>query len=88
MLPPDTIDSRMYVLAWIGDDPSEIDDNPLIDGGAAVAGPQPVPNPGAGVLALVAHAYGPGGTRRVIEATIARRETEVGFRILSWRERR
>jgi hypothetical protein len=88
MLPADAIDSRMYVLAWIGDDPSETDGNPLVDGGPAAPGRPAGPNPGAGVLTLLAHAYGPGGARRVIEATVARRSAGAGFRILSWRERR
>ena len=52
------IDSPMYVAVWVGDDPAEIDGNPLADAN--------------GVLTLHALALGPGGTRKVIEVTVAR----------------
>ena len=61
LLPTTTINSRMYVVLWVADDPSEHDDAPLIDSN--------------GVLYMVAHAYGPGGVRRVIEVTVARTDT-------------
>lgn len=53
-----TIDSPMYVAVWVGDDPHENDGNPLADAN--------------GVLTLHALAIGPGGTRKVIEVTVAR----------------
>jgi hypothetical protein len=53
-----TLDSAMYVAVWVGDDPAEIDGNPLTDAN--------------GVLTLHALAIGPGGTRKVIEVTVAR----------------
>ena len=53
-----TIDSPMYVAVWVGDDPAENDNNPLTDTN--------------GVLNLHALAIGPGGTRKVIEVTVAR----------------
>jgi hypothetical protein len=71
MLPTDTINSDTYVIVWIADDPSECDDNPLRDGEACANGV----NGGRGVLAMLAHAYGPGGSRRVIEVTVARTDT-------------
>lgn len=64
MLPNNRIDSPMYVAVWIGDDPADgadlstPDGNPLIDTN--------------GVLTLHAEAYGPAGTRKTIEVTIAR----------------
>jgi hypothetical protein len=61
LLPTTTINSSMYVVLWVADDPSEQDDAPLIDSN--------------GVLYMVAHAYGPGGVRRVIEVTVARTDT-------------
>jgi hypothetical protein len=85
---PGAIDSSLYVTAWIGDDPLENDDNPLVDGGPTPPGRVPAPNPGSGVLSILAHSYGPGGARRVIEATVARRDGEATFRMLAWRERR
>ena len=53
-----TLDSPMYVALWVGDDPAETDGNPLTDAN--------------GVLTLHALAIGPGGTRKVIEVTVAR----------------
>jgi len=68
MIPTNTINSQMYVIVWIADDPAENDGNPLVDGSTA-------DNPGRGVLAMLAHAYGPNGVRRVIEVTIAKTDT-------------
>lgn len=58
MLPDFRIDSPMYVVVWIADDPSEEDGDASIDTN--------------GVLTLHAEAYGPSGTRKTIEVTIAR----------------
>jgi hypothetical protein len=74
MLPTDTINSNDYVVVWIADDPSETDNNPLRDGDTPVNG-QPAPNPGLGVLAMHAEAYGPFGAKRTIEVTMARTDT-------------
>lgn len=92
VLPPGELDSHMYVLVWIADDPSENDGNPLRDGQPpAVADSRNPDNPGRGVVVLLAHAYGPAGARRVVEATIARTGGErmpglAKVRILAWRE--
>jgi hypothetical protein len=77
-VPDASADSPYYVVVLVGDDPSETDNDPLADGG----GPN---NPGAGVLLLRAQAFGPRGTHRTIEITIAR---TAGGRVrqLSWRE--
>jgi hypothetical protein len=72
MLPTDTINSYMYVVVWVADDPSESDGKPTLDGEPAADG---TANPGRGVIALLAHAYGPGGVRRVVEVTLARTDT-------------
>jgi hypothetical protein len=83
MMPIETINSGVYVIVWIADDPSESDNNPLRDGDAClgdkvapiqVCGPNGE-NLGKGVLSMVAHAYGPGGVMRQIEVTIARTDT-------------
>jgi hypothetical protein len=63
MLPAYQIDSAMYVAVWVADDPADgdgvtIDGDPLSDAN--------------GTLTLHAEALGPGGTRKVIEVTIAR----------------
>jgi hypothetical protein len=73
MIPTETINSNVYVVVWIADDPSETDDNPFVDGAAPIA--PSTSNPGKGVLSMLAHAYGPSGVRRVIEVTIARTDT-------------
>lgn len=68
MLPFESINSTTYVVVWVADDPSENDDLPLQDGTLAT-------NPGRGVIAMVAKAYGPGGVERIIEVTLARTDT-------------
>jgi hypothetical protein len=57
---------------WVADDPSENDSLPLKDGEPNVDGTQ---NSGKGVVALLAHAFGPNGVKRVIEVTLARTDT-------------
>lgn len=56
---------REYVAVLVADDPAENDDDPMRDG-------RPGVNSGAGLLLVRAEAFGPDGTHRVIEATIAR----------------
>jgi hypothetical protein len=58
MLPGNAIDSPMYVAVWIADDPAEADGNPAADTN--------------GTLTLHAEAFGPSGTRKVIEVTVGR----------------
>ena len=64
VLPAAPIDSPFYVMVWTADDPAENDSDPTRDGSTAA-------NPGTGVLALRAEAFGPAGSRRAIEATVA-----------------
>jgi hypothetical protein len=73
MAPTDTVNSRDYVIVWIADDPSETDDDPLLDGGTSLDPDQP--NPGRGVISMLAQAYGPSGVMRSIEVTLARTDT-------------
>lgn len=74
--------STTYVVAWAADDSAESDGDPATDGGGAA-------NPGAGILALRAEAFGAGGAHKVLEATV-RREVEAGggpiVRVRSWQE--
>lgn len=74
--PAGTVSSSYYVIVMVGDDPSENDDNPLRDG-------VDESNPGTGVLAVRAEAFGPRGAHKVIESTVAR--TDTGVRMRSWR---
>lgn len=73
------IDSPLYVITWVGDDPSENDGDPTTDGTAES-------NPGAGVVMLRSEAFGPGGAHKLVEAAAARAGTGGGVRLLSWRE--
>src|SRR5262249_13873101 len=73
IIPTGTINPRDYVIVWVADDPAECDGDPLTDGGPPIA--PCTANLGKGVLAMLAHAYGPDGTRRVIEVTVARTDT-------------
>ena len=65
LLPTGTVSSPIYVVVLLGDDQSETDGDPLTDGNSGA-------NPGSGVVALRAEAFGPHGTHRIIEATVAR----------------
>jgi hypothetical protein len=64
LLDTTSIDSPMYVAVWVADDPADgpspgtADGNPLLDAN--------------GTLTIRAEAYGPAGTRKVIEVTVAR----------------
>lgn len=58
LLPNTSIDSWMYIAVWIADDPSEMDGDPAADTN--------------GVMTLHSEAFGPGGTRKVVEVTVAR----------------
>jgi hypothetical protein len=79
LLPPGTIESRYYVVVFVGDDPSENDGDPTQDGETGA-------NPGAGILALRAEAFGPGGLRGRIDATVARvGPPGTSLRVVSWR---
>ena len=73
MIPTGTIASRQYVVVWIADDEAENDDDPLKDGQAPTNGAPD--NSGRGVLAMLAQAFGPDGTVRTIEVTLARTDT-------------
>jgi hypothetical protein len=74
--PAGTVDSPFYVIVLVGDDPAETDGNPLQDGAGTG-------NPGAGVVAIRAEAFGPRAARKAVEVTVAR---QAGPRLLSWRE--
>lgn len=72
LLNPGALDPPVYVALWVADDSSETDGMPLVDTD--------------GVLTLHAEAYGPTGTQRMIDATIARPAAgRPGTRLLSWR---
>jgi hypothetical protein len=83
------VPSDFFVVAMVADDASENDGDPLLDGAAG--------NPGAGVVGLRAEAFGPRGSRKAVEVTLARSGAamfpspfpvagRLGVRILAWRE--
>lgn len=73
-----------YLAVWIADDTSEQDGDPAVDG----------ENSGRGLLRARAAAYGPLGSRRAVEAELARvcfivADEEIclpGIRVQSWQE--
>lgn len=77
MIPTGTIRSRQYVIVWIADDTSENDADPLKDGQppAGCSDPCATSNLGRGVLSMMAQAFGPDGTSKTIEVTLARTDT-------------
>jgi hypothetical protein len=66
-----TIDSLQYLATWLADDPSETDDDPRADSN--------------GVVIVRGEARGPGGSRRVVEATVSR-AGPAAVRVTAWRE--
>jgi hypothetical protein len=83
-LPADPIRSSAYVVVWIGDDPAERDNLPLVDGQTNADG---TTNGGAHVVVLVVQAYGAAGSRRAVELTVARQPSGA-VRLQAWRELR
>jgi hypothetical protein len=68
-LTPDTAPRPPTVAVWLADDPSEADDDPILDTNRR--------------LTVRAEAFGPRGAHAAIEATVAQSGPEM--RILSWR---
>lgn len=58
LLPEGGLDNRSYIVAFVGDDPSEIDDDPTHDSN--------------GVVTLHVEAYSATGGRKVVEVTVSR----------------
>lgn len=71
------------VGVWLGDDPSEIDGDPLLDGGPAPDEPSRL-SPGLGVVVLRAEAFGPRGHHGAVAATLARTEGGKVLRLRQW----
>ncbi len=77
-----------YVAVWIADDGREEDGDPLADAAGDGA-------PGHGVVRIRAEVFGQAGSRRVVEAELARRcrpggeaACRMGIRVQSWQEMR
>ena len=80
-LGPVGVPSPFYIVAFVGDDGAESDGDPMVDG-APVGN---TPNPGKGVVAIRAEAFGPKNVHSVAEATVARVQMSTELRVLSWR---
>jgi hypothetical protein len=78
LLPGDPSPPRLYLAAWVADDPSDSDEDPLRDGDAAE-------NPGRGILMVTGRAYGPGGSRRTVQLVVERVGSDL--RVLARHER-
>ena len=65
-----TANSRAYAVAWVADDATETDGNPLVDGN--------------GIVVIRAQAVARLGHQRTIEVVVAKQA--LGMSILSWRE--
>lgn len=77
-----------YLMVWIADDAREVDGNPAVDEVQSGA-------PGHGIVRVRAEAYGVAGSRRAIEAELARvcpdgasEPCLPGIRVQSWQELR
>jgi hypothetical protein len=85
LMPGAPASSPFYVVVMVGDDPSELDRDPVRDGvtpcgnAGPIKGPGDPPawscNPGSGVIAVRAESFGPRGAHKVIEMTVARTDT-------------
>ena len=80
LLAPGAVESPFYGVVMVGDDPAENDGDPTLDGTRD--------NPGSGIVALRAEAFGPGGAHRVLQLTVTRAQPEIAIKVLSWREMR
>ena len=76
MLDPGSARSPFYIVVLVGDDPSENDGDPTLDGFTAG-----VPNPGKGIVRVRAEAFGPRSAHSVVEAVVEQSSTEL--RVLS-----
>ena len=65
-----TPNAAAYVVAWVADDGTEVDNDPLTDAN--------------GVVTVRAQAFGSGGLQRTVEVALAR--NEIGVSLVSWRE--
>jgi hypothetical protein len=94
------LESPIYAMVWVADDPSETDDDPLHDGGPP-PGCDPNAdascadrNPGRGIILVLARAFGPDGTQRGAAVTLMRDDGADGpaadagsdARVVTWRD--
>ena len=99
LLPDAAAEAPFYVVVMAADDQSENDGDPLRDGATMCTHEQVTGcNPGTGLLALRAEAFGPFGAHKILELTVSRAGApgdepvynsgteQAGVRILSWRE--
>jgi hypothetical protein len=61
----------IVIVVWVGDDPAELDGDPLADSGVGPGGER---RPGGCVLGLRAEAFGPRFSHAAVLATVSRRE--------------
>jgi len=88
VLPAGSMHVPVYVAVWVGDDRRETDCDPLRDGGTPACGNDTAAgNDGAGIIELLARAYGPVGVERTVHVTVVRDAGRpAGVRLAGWRE--
>jgi hypothetical protein len=69
--------NHALVAVWVADDPAENDDEPLVDGSAET-------NPGSGIVAVRAEAFGVGGAHKTAVSTVRRGAGFGSITRLSW----
>ena len=67
-MPTAVLNSTLYVIVWVADDPSETDNDPTKDGNVMT-------NAGTGVITLRAAAYGANGVNRIVDVTLTRTDS-------------
>lgn len=84
LVPGDSTPPPCEAVVWVGDDPAELDGDPLRDSQPAPDGTR---RPGAGVIVLRAEGFGIRAAHRVVTVTVSR--SPAGGRpplVVAWRE--
>ncbi len=86
LVPGDLRPPPYEMIVWVGDDPAELDGNPLRDSPPAPDGTR---RPGTGLLVVRAESFGTRGAHRVVTVTVSRPlGGEAPPQVVAWRELR
>jgi hypothetical protein len=78
-----TLGPPVQTVVWVGDDPSETDGDPQIDGGPSPAEPG-APSWGRAALLLRAESFGSRGSHRLLELHVSRLDSAGSLRLRPW----
>ena len=78
-----TLGPPVQTVVWVGDDPSETDGNPQIDGGPSPGEPDAPPR-GRAALVLRAESFGIRGSHRLVELHVSRSDAGGALRLRPW----